>query len=75
MENPTLVVITDRNDLDDKLFGTFARCRDLLRQPPVQAADGADLREKLSVASGGAVFTTVRTSTTAPSRSTSYMIR
>src|SRR5213078_1590868 len=37
MKNPTIVVITDRNDLDDQLFGTFARCRDLLRQPPVQA--------------------------------------
>ncbi len=38
MDNPTIVVLTDRNDLDDQLFGTFARCRDLLRQPPVQAA-------------------------------------
>jgi type I restriction enzyme R subunit len=53
-------VLTDRNDLDDQLFGTFARCRDLLRQPPVQAADRADLREKLKVASGGAVFTTIQ---------------
>ncbi len=60
MENPTIVVITDRNDLDDQLFGTFARCRDLLRQPPVQAADRADLRAKLSVASGGVVFTTIQ---------------
>ncbi len=60
MENPTLVVLTDRNDLDDQLFGTFARCRDLLRQPPVQAADRADLREKLKVASGGVVFTTIQ---------------
>lgn len=59
MENPTIVVLTDRNDLDDQLFGTFARCRDLLRQPPVQAADRADLREKLKVASGGVVFTTI----------------
>jgi type I restriction enzyme, R subunit len=48
MENPTIVVLTDRNDLDDQLFGTFARCRDLLRQPPMQAADRADLRAKLS---------------------------
>src|SRR5262249_48586183 len=47
-------------DLDDQLFGTFARCRDLLRQPPVQAADRADLRAKLSVASGGVVFTTIQ---------------
>jgi len=60
MENPTIVVITDRNDLDDQLFGTFARCRDLLRQPPVQAADRADLRAKLSVAAGGVVFTTIQ---------------
>ena len=60
MANPTIVVLTDRNDLDDQLFGTFARCRDLLRQPPVQAADGADLRAKLAVASGGVVFTTIQ---------------
>ena len=60
MENPTLVVLTDCNDLDDQLFATFARCRDLLRQPPVQAADRADLREKLAVASGGVVFTTIQ---------------
>jgi type I restriction enzyme R subunit len=60
MENPTIVVLTDRNDLDDQLFGTFARCKDLLRQPPVQAADRADLREKLKVASGGVVFTTIQ---------------
>jgi type I restriction enzyme R subunit len=60
MENPTIVILTDRNDLDDQLFGTFARCRDLLRQPPVQAADRADLREKLKVASGGVVFTTIQ---------------
>ena len=60
MENPTIVVLTDRNDLDDQLFGTFARCRDLLRQPPVQAADRADLRAKLSVSAGGVVFTTIQ---------------
>jgi type I restriction enzyme R subunit len=60
MENPTIVVLTDRNDLDDQLFGTFARCRDLLRQPPVHVADRADLRAKLSVASGGVVFTTIQ---------------
>jgi type I restriction enzyme R subunit len=60
MRNPTLVVLTDRNDLDDQLFGTFARCRDLLRQPPAQAADRVDLRAKLSVASGGVVFTTIQ---------------
>ena len=60
MENPTVVVITDRNDLDDQLFGTFTRCRDLLRQPPVQVESRADLRDKLKVASGGVVFTTIQ---------------
>jgi type I restriction enzyme R subunit len=59
MENPTLVVLTDRNDLDDQLFGTFSRCRDLLRQPPVQAESRAQLRELLGVAAGGVVFTTI----------------
>ncbi len=60
MQNPTLVVITDRNDLDDQLFGTFARCHELLRQQPVQAASRAHLRELLHTASGGVVFTTVQ---------------
>jgi type I restriction enzyme R subunit len=60
MENPTLVILTDRNDLDDQLFGTFARCAALLRQPPTQAANRADLRDKLRVAAGGVVFTTVQ---------------
>ena len=60
MENPTLVLITDRNDLDDQLFGTFSRCRFLLRQTPVQAESRADLREKLRVESGGVVFTTIQ---------------
>jgi type I restriction enzyme R subunit len=60
MENPTIVVLTDRNDLDEQLFGTFARCQDLLRQAPVQASDRADLRTKLSVASGGVVFSTIQ---------------
>ena len=59
MENPTLVVLTDRNDLDDQLFGTFSRCSELLRQPPVQAESRAHLRELLSVQSGGVVFTTI----------------
>src|SRR5690606_8246858 len=59
MENPTIVVLTDRNDLDDQLFGTFSRCQDLLRQPPVQAQSRAHLRELLSVAAGGVVFTTI----------------
>ena len=60
MENPTVVVLTDRNDLDDQLFATFARCADLLRQPPVQAASRADLRARLAVESGGVVFTTIQ---------------
>lgn len=60
MENPTIVVITDRNDLDDQLFGTFARCQDLLRQPPSQTKSRADLREKLRVNAGGVVFTTIQ---------------
>ncbi len=60
MSNPTLVILTDRNDLDDQLFGTFARCSDLLRQPPVQAENREDLRAKLNVASGGVVFTTIQ---------------
>ena len=60
MENPTVVVLTDRNDLDDQLFGTFARCQDLLGQEPTQAESRADLRQKLSVQSGGVVFTTIQ---------------
>jgi type I restriction enzyme, R subunit len=60
MENPTLVVITDRNDLDEQLFGTFSRCNELLRQKPVQAKDRAELRQFLKVASGGVVFTTIQ---------------
>jgi len=59
MGNPTIVVLTDRNDLDDQLFGTFSRCQDLLRQPPVQAESRAHLRDLLSVESGGVVFTTI----------------
>ncbi len=60
MENPTLVVLTDRNDLDDQLFGTFSRCQDLLRQKPVQSESREHLRELLKVASGGVVFTTIQ---------------
>ena len=60
MENPTIVVLTDRNDLDDQLFGTFSRCRDLLGQPPVQAESRADLRSRLAVNAGGVVFTTIQ---------------
>ena len=60
MQNPTLVVLTDRNDLDDQLFGQFQRCHDILGQMPVQAADRAQLRTLLAVASGGVVFTTIQ---------------
>jgi type I restriction enzyme R subunit len=60
MANPTIVLLTDRNDLDDQLFGTFSRCQDLLRQAPVQADSRADLRAKLAVAAGGVVFTTIQ---------------
>ena len=60
MENPTLVAITDRNDLDDQLFGTFSGCKDLLRQSPVQAESREHLRELLQVPAGGVVFTTIQ---------------
>jgi type I restriction enzyme R subunit len=60
LENPTIVVITDRNDLDDQLFGTFSRCRELLRQTPVQATDREHLKKLLAVGSGGIVFTTIQ---------------
>ena len=59
MQNPTIVVITDRNDLDDQLFGTFSRCHELLRQKPQQAESRAHLRELLDTGSGGVIFTTV----------------
>jgi len=60
MENPTIVVITDRNDLDDQLFDTFAASKQLLRQEPVQAEDRNQLKELLKVGSGGVVFTTIQ---------------
>lgn len=60
MANPTLVVITDRNDLDDQLFQTFNRCSELLRQTPVQAKDREHLVDLLKVAAGGVVFTTIQ---------------
>lgn len=61
MHNPTLVVLTDRNDLDDQLYtNTFAPGHELLRQTPVHASDREDLREKLRVASGGVIFTTIQ---------------
>lgn len=60
LQNPTIVVLTDRNDLDDQLFGTFSRCADLLRQPPFQAASRDDLQVMLQVSGGSIVFTTIQ---------------
>jgi type I restriction enzyme R subunit len=60
MSNPTLVVLTDRNDLDDQLFSTFSMCRDLIRQTPIQADSRDDLQSALSRASGGVIFTTIQ---------------
>ncbi len=60
MANPTLVVLTDRNDLDDQLFATFSMCRDLIRQTPVQADSREDLQKHLARASGGVIFTTLQ---------------
>jgi type I restriction enzyme R subunit len=59
LDNPTVVVITDRNDLDDQLYQTFCGCQELLRQTPKQASSRENLRELLRVASGGVIFTTV----------------
>lgn len=60
MENPTLIVLTDRNDLDDQLFGQFARCAELLRQNPVQSGSRNELQKHLAVAAGGVIFTTIQ---------------
>lgn len=60
MKNPTLVVLTDRNDLDDQLFGQFQRCHEILGQMPVQADNRDQLRDLLKVASGGVIFTTIQ---------------
>lgn len=60
LNNPTVLVITDRNDLDDQLFDTFASCGNLLRQEPMQIEDREDLKQKLKVASGGVIFTTIQ---------------
>ncbi|MEX2193012.1 MAG: type I restriction endonuclease subunit R [Nitrosarchaeum sp.] len=60
MDNPTIVLLTDRNDLDDQLFGTFGRCQDILRQKPTQANSRKDIQEMLKVSSGGVVFTTIQ---------------
>lgn len=60
LDNPTIVMITDRNDLDDQLFDTFAACTQVLRQEPKQAEDRQQLKELLKVASGGVIFTTIQ---------------
>jgi type I restriction enzyme R subunit len=60
LNNPTVVVITDRNDLDDQLFDTFAASSQLLRQEPKQVEDRQQLKELLKVASGGVIFTTIQ---------------
>ena len=60
LNNPTLVVLTDRNDLDDQLFGTFSACTDLLRQGPIQAESREHLQMLLQVSSGGVIFTTIQ---------------
>ena len=66
LKNPTIVVITDRNDLDEQLYGTFCGCHELLRQTPVQADSRDDLRAKLHVVAGGVVFTTIQKFLTGP---------
>ena len=60
LNNPTIVILTDRNDLDCQLFNTFAGCRQIIRQNPVQADNREQLKELLNVASGGVVFTTIQ---------------
>lgn len=60
LQNPTLVILTDRNDLDDQLFGTFSLCRDLIRQKPEQAENREDLKRLLERSAGGVIFTTVQ---------------
>lgn len=60
MKNPTLVILTDRNDLDDQLFSTFSMCRDLIRQTPIQAKSREDLQKILNRVSGGVIFTTIQ---------------
>jgi len=60
MENPTIVMLTDRNDLDDQLFGTFGNCVGLLRQTPVQADSREHIKELLKVSGGGVIFTTIQ---------------
>jgi type I restriction enzyme, R subunit len=72
MQNPTLVVLTDRNDLDDQLFGTFSMCKDLLRQTPQQAEDREHLRKLLDRPSGGVIFTTLQKFSPEEDNTTNY---
>jgi type I restriction enzyme, R subunit len=60
LNNPTLLVLTDRNELDDQLFNTFSKCRDVLRQEPKQAEDRENIKKLLNVASGGVIFSTIQ---------------
>ena len=60
LENPTIVVLTDRNDLDDQLFGTFSRCSEIIRQEPKMADTRDSLKSLISVSSGGVIFTTIQ---------------
>ena len=60
LENPTIILLTDRNDLDDQLFGTFSRCKELLRQDPKQANSRDEIQGLLKVSSGGIIFTTIQ---------------
>lgn len=60
LENPTIILLTDRNDLDDQLFGTFSRCHELLRHEPKQAESRDEIKELLKVSSGGIIFTTIQ---------------
>lgn len=60
MKNPTIVMLTDRNDLDDQLFGTFGNCVGLLRQTPIQAESREHIKELLKVSGGGVIFTTIQ---------------
>lgn len=74
MENPTIIVITDRNDLDDQLFNTFSMCSDLIRQTPIQADSRSDLKSALSRVSGGVIFTTIQKFAPTPGETTYPML-
>ncbi|RFP52717.1 MAG: type I restriction endonuclease subunit R [Limnothrix sp. CACIAM 69d] len=74
LQNPTIIIITDRNDLDDQLFGTFSMCRDLIRQTPQQANSREDLQTILNRAAGGVVFTTIQKFSPTPGETTYPML-